>query len=434
MNKENYNYDGGKSTINYEEKIYILHPHNHKEKIFSKKTNVLFLCASFLLIILLFLFLYNSNIIWKQNKSKALNTADNKILEESVYKAAEKGLYFLNNSYEGILISQIPLLVNFTPKVSVVIPVYNSESTLLRAIRSIQNQNFTEFEIILVNDFSTDKSNDLIEILKKEDNRIKVINNKKNMGILYSRCIGTLSSQSKYIFPLDNDDMLLDKDVIDAIYNEINNNDFDIIYFRGISVYHFHDILNKKNLMSIRSFINHKILYQPELGNYAIKRFVLWTQCIKSELYKKTINSYGEDRYSKYVTFYEDAIINYINNQLAEKAELFLKFGILHIDKPWTASKRVKQKKRNIYELYFIETLFDFSRNSTDIKEIAANKIIYLLSYKDFKESLDNEKDKDFFISLIKKIFSSEYITDKKKEIIKEKIASNELLNITNIF
>jgi hypothetical protein len=243
-----------------------------------------------------------------------------------------------------------------------------------------------------------------------------------------------LSSQGKYIFPIDNDDMLLYKDVIDAIYNEINNNDFDIIYFKGISVYHFHDILNKKNLMNIRSFTSNKILWQPELGNYAIKRFVLWTQCIKSELYKKSINSYGEKRYSKYVTFYEDAIINYINNQLAEKAELFLKFGILHIDKPWTASKMTKHKKRILYELYFIETLFDFSRNSTDIKEIVANKIIDLLSYKDFKESLNNEKDKDFFISLIKKMFSSEYIDVEKKKLIKEKIAFNELLNITNIF
>ena len=433
MNKKNYNYEGGKSIINSEERINILYPHINKEKIFSKKTNVFFFCISFLLIILLFLFLYNSNIIWKRNKNKALYI-NNKIIEEAIYKAAEKGSYFLNNSYEGILISSIPLLVNCTPKVSVVIPVYNSASTLLRAIRSIQNQNFTEFEIILVNDFSTDNSNDLIEILKKEDRRIKVINNKKNMGILYTRCIGTLSSQGKYIFPLDNDDMLLDKDVIDAIYNEINNNDFDIIYFRGISVYHFHDILNKKNLMNFRSFTSNKILYQPELGNYAIKRFVLWAQCIKSELYKKSINSYGEERYSKYVTFYEDAIINYINNQLAEKAELFLKYGILHIDKPWTAAKMIKHKKKNIYELYFIETLFDFSRNSTDIKEIVTNKIIDLLSYKDFKESLNNEKDKDFFISLIKKIFSSEYISGEKKKLIKEKITFNELLNITNFF
>ena len=57
--------------------------------------------------------------------------------------------------------------------------------------------------------------------------------------------------------------------------------------------------------MKFRSFTRNEILHQPELGDYAIRRFVLWTQCIKSELYKKAINSYGEKRYSKYVTFFD---------------------------------------------------------------------------------------------------------------------------------
>ena len=60
----------------------------------------------------------------------------------------------------------------------------------------------------MVNDFSTDETLSMVEEFQKEDPRIKIINNQKNMGILYSRSIGALSAKGEYIFPLDNDDML----------------------------------------------------------------------------------------------------------------------------------------------------------------------------------------------------------------------------------
>ena len=71
------------------------------------------------------------------------------------------------------------------PKASIVIPIYNCEKFIHRAIRSIQNQNIFDLEIILVNDFSTDNTLYVLEKYQKEDPRIKIINNKKNMGILY---------------------------------------------------------------------------------------------------------------------------------------------------------------------------------------------------------------------------------------------------------
>lgn len=63
-----------------------------------------------------------------------------------------------------------------------------------------------DIEIILVNDVSTDNTLKIVEDLKNEDPRIEIINNAKNMGILYSRCIGVLNAKGKYIVPLDHDD------------------------------------------------------------------------------------------------------------------------------------------------------------------------------------------------------------------------------------
>ena len=87
--------------------------------------------------------------------------------------------------------------------------MYNIERFINRTILSVQNQNFDNFEIILINDFSTDNSFNIVKELSQKDKRIKIINNIIKKGSLYSRCIGTLISKGKYIFPLDSDDLYL---------------------------------------------------------------------------------------------------------------------------------------------------------------------------------------------------------------------------------
>ena len=94
-------------------------------------------------------------------------------------------------------------------------PLYNCENTIESSIRSIQYQNFTKIEIILFNDFSNDNTSNIIRNMKRNDKRIKIVDNKSNKGTLYSRSIGVLISKGKYIFNLDNDDMYFDFDVFD---------------------------------------------------------------------------------------------------------------------------------------------------------------------------------------------------------------------------
>ena len=156
-----------------------------------------------------------------------------------MYYAAGKAKNYVNISRSGILINtstNIKLNKKQMPKVSIIIPVYNCEKYILRTLRSIQNQNMSNFEIMLVNDFSNDNTSNIINNIKKGDNRIKIINNNQNRGILYSRCIGVIASKGEYIFPLDNDDMLLDKDVLYIVYKVAEKYDFDIVKFNGIGV------------------------------------------------------------------------------------------------------------------------------------------------------------------------------------------------------
>ncbi|NWF98010.1 MAG: glycosyltransferase [Nitrospirae bacterium] len=95
------------------------------------------------------------------------------------------------------------------PEVSVVIACYNQAVFLPEAVESVINQIYQDFEIIIVNDGSTDDTQQTAEMLAKKypDNIIKIIN-QKNMGVSSARNAGIKASMGKYILPLDADDML----------------------------------------------------------------------------------------------------------------------------------------------------------------------------------------------------------------------------------
>ena len=74
---------------------------------------------------------------------------------------------------------------NNTPKISFISTVFNKENYLERLIKSVQNQIIKEFELIFIDDFSTDNSVKIIEKFMHYDDRIKLIRNKKNKGTFF---------------------------------------------------------------------------------------------------------------------------------------------------------------------------------------------------------------------------------------------------------
>jgi len=91
------------------------------------------------------------------------------------------------------------------PEVTVLMSVYNGEKYLREAIDSILNQTFTDFEFLIVNDGSTDRT---AEILRSyDDPRIIIINNEKNIGLTKSLNIGLRMAKGEYIARMDADDV-----------------------------------------------------------------------------------------------------------------------------------------------------------------------------------------------------------------------------------
>ncbi|MFB5430446.1 glycosyltransferase family 2 protein [Enterococcus casseliflavus] len=91
-------------------------------------------------------------------------------------------------------------------KVSVIVPTYNAESTIKKAIESIINQTYQNFEIIIVDDVSTDSTYSVLQELKESDTRIRVYQNQVNSKSSFTRNYAINKSTGEYIMQLDDDD------------------------------------------------------------------------------------------------------------------------------------------------------------------------------------------------------------------------------------
>jgi len=101
--------------------------------------------------------------------------------------------------------------------VSVLMPVFNCEKFLSESIMSILSQTFTNFEFLILDDGSTDKSLAIIEKFREQDKRIKVFKNEKNMGVVESRNRLINLSTGKYIVWIDSDDIALPKRISEQV-------------------------------------------------------------------------------------------------------------------------------------------------------------------------------------------------------------------------
>lgn len=112
---------------------------------------------------------------------------------------------------------------------SVILVSYNVERYIGEAIESVLNQSFTNFELIIVDDCSTDNTRK--NIRKYKDERIKVYKTKKNTGTASgTRNVGLGYATGEYILFLDGDDKLLDNEILRKIDTKIGNEEYDLIY------------------------------------------------------------------------------------------------------------------------------------------------------------------------------------------------------------
>lgn len=148
------------------------------------------------------------------------------------------------------------------PKITVVIPCYNQADFLKETVESVINQSYTNWECIIVNDGSTDNSQDVIDGLCKIDNRIKC-HTQQNKGLSASRNVGLDLSCGEYIQFLDADDIILPTKL------ERQLEQFDINLNLDISICRFRYFIGKQSNQYDNSFNLHK--YDFSLNSFLYK-------------------------------------------------------------------------------------------------------------------------------------------------------------------
>jgi len=99
-----------------------------------------------------------------------------------------------------------------TQILSIILPTYNGGAWVAEAIGSVLDQSFSEFEFIIIDDGSTDETNEIIKKFAQEDSRIRYIKNEQNLGIQKTRNISLEHAKGEYVAEIDQDDLWLDKD------------------------------------------------------------------------------------------------------------------------------------------------------------------------------------------------------------------------------
>lgn len=112
-------------------------------------------------------------------------------------------------------------------KVSIILPVYNAVTTITRMLDSLRDQTLVDFEVLMIDDGSTDSSGSILDEYALKDNRFRVVH-KKNEGVSVARQTGVELAQGEYVIHADSDDWV-DQTMLEELYAKAENDDADVV-------------------------------------------------------------------------------------------------------------------------------------------------------------------------------------------------------------
>ena len=188
-----------------------------------------------------------------------------------------------------------------SPKVSIIIPVYNVANYLERCVSSVCDQSFSDIEIILVDDGSKDNSGKLCDVLAQKDARIKVVH-QENGGLSDARNTGLMKASGHWISFIDSDDWV-EKRFLENLLKEAEKNQCEIVGCNYRRVFEQQQSDCRDNKYNLRIFKNQEIM-----SNLIYNQI---QQVVWNKLYKKTLlediffekGKYHEDEFWSYQVF-----------------------------------------------------------------------------------------------------------------------------------
>ncbi len=188
------------------------------------------------------------------------------------------------------------------PVVSIIVPVYNAETVLSRCIDSILQQEYTNFELILINDGSQDRSGEICEQYRAKDSRIKVLH-KKNSGVSDSRNHGFAVACGTYVQFLDSDDWITPNATM-LMVRAAQEHDCDLV------ISDFYRVVGER--VSVKGSIDDdRVMTREQYASYMMKSpadfyyGVLW-----NKLYRRDIIESHHLRMNENISWCEDFMFN----------------------------------------------------------------------------------------------------------------------------
>lgn len=280
-------------------------------------------------------------------------------------------------------------------KVSIIVPVYNVELYIEDCLNSLLNQTYSNYEIILINDGSTDNS---IEICSKyNDQKIKIFN-QNNKGVSIARNVGISLATGQYIMFVDADDMVSEKYIENLIKSiEETNTDMVVCGYTKEKA----ELVNKKNLQEIKGeIINANTMLENMMENN-LQEGYLW-----NKIFKKSIINDNSLEFKEGVNVWEDLyfVIEYLSKSdkifaINEKLYYYRTREGSAVNRKETSTDLVGKVK--ILELIMKNYNFIINnKNYYGIKRMYVTVLLkYLLQIKKDNKELIKEK-----LSIVKKI------------------------------
>ena len=237
------------------------------------------------------------------------------------------------------------------PTVSIIVPVYNAQDYLSKCIDSLLNQNYDDFELILVNDGSKDNSGQICDEYAKADNRIKVIH-KENGGVSSARNCGLDKACGKYIMFCDSDDFVKEEFCTPLI--NLANEDEDCLVFAGIT--ELWDDKEKDNLCPEFPEGESITLKNKEFCDLFVKlnlnsQFTLMNMPY-NKLFSRSIIEKNQLRFDKNINYNEDFIFNLLYLEKVSAVKIYNKsIYNYYKDAPGSLCKKYVPNMIDIYRI-----------------------------------------------------------------------------------
>lgn len=272
-------------------------------------------------------------------------------------------------------------------KYSLIIPVYNAEAYLEQCLNSLLMQSFIDFEIILINDCSSDNSLDICMKYKNIDSRVQVLNQLKNKGVSAARNKGIEYARGKYILFIDSDDFV-SKTYFDILEELTKDEIYDLFSFGNYECLMFDD--------------NKHVIKQGEMNiNINFESINSWSEFILNSFFLSPWNKiYKRDIILKHSIFFDEACVCYEDYLFNIEYCRFVK-NFICIDEPiyyYRIFKNVNHVlKRKWGKRFFISEKVAIATNRF-IAENSRNKSLNnlrRLTYKAFLVELEASKLSD---------------------------------------